>query len=153
MKAPIEQAAYLSLTDANSYCAARQITHWPSSSAAQRQAALLTASDWVDHLFRFRGERLVSTQKRAWPRRGAGGPFAEAPETLPPAIIQVVMELALALLESEAEAARYLGLSGAITRERVGDVSISYDSQRPARQSRALRLLAPYLDTVVKVVR
>ena len=145
--------AYLSLEEANQYCAVRDMTSWANASEAARRAALLKASDWLDNLFRFRGEKLSPSQQRQWPRRGAGGAFSHSPSALPPAVIQVVMELALAFLVSDDEAARYIGIGNEITRERIGDVAISYDHRRPAGGTRASQLLSAYLERSVQLVR
>ena len=62
----------------------------------------------------------------------------------PPVVHQAVTELAAALLVSEAEAEQLLGLRGAVAREQVGDVVVSWRARRGA-QGRLAHLLRRYL--------
>jgi hypothetical protein len=66
---------YGSLADADAFHDSRgRAATWTQRPQADRLAALIRASDWVDGFeHRFRGERTApSVQARAWPRADAG---------------------------------------------------------------------------------
>jgi len=137
--------AYADLASADGWFAARGRTGWSAAAAAARHAALIRAADWLDGQFSFRGQPADAAQPRAWPRVGVGGGAVLA-DGLPLAVRQAYFELALALLEGDAAAARLVGLQGEVKRERIGGIAVEYEAAgRSGGQIKAL--LAPYLRT------
>lgn len=137
---------YLSLLQADSYFAARSVGSWAEAEAAERSAALLRASDWLDQLFLWAGQPASPDQARAFPRLGlaAAGPDSEQAST-PQPVLDAVCDLALALLEGEREAEQLLGIGPQVRREQVGAIQISYDAAARRGAGRLTRQLARYL--------
>lgn len=146
--------AYADISLATDYCTQRGFSAWANASDDSRRAALIRASDWLDQHFHFRGTPLAPDQLRAWPRQdvelsqaaadaGAVSDISDA--KIPDRIIHATIELAVALLSSEREAEVLLGLSGAVSQERVGSLSIAYDTKGRSGQGRILSLIRPYL--------
>ena len=132
--------AYLTVAEARAFARARAITGLENSADDTLGAALLRASEWLDTSFSFRGRPAAAGQLRAFPRIGLGGDYDPDSPVLPPAVLQATVELAAALLVSEAEAEQLLGLRGAVAREQVGDVVVSWRARRGA-QGRLAHLL------------
>ncbi len=137
--------AYASLDMANKWCLARDYSEWADAPEASRQAVLIRASDWLDQLFSFKGEKSNRQQLRSWPRRNVVIDGFVIDEVTPQAIIDASIELALAMLSSAGEAETLLGISGAVSQERIGSLSIMYDRQQSQAKSRLELLLRPYL--------
>ena len=147
--------AYASLDMANKWCLARDYSEWADAPVASRQAVLIRASDWLDQLFSFKGEKSNRQQLRSWPRRNVVIDGFVIDEVTPQAIIDASIELALAMLSSAGEAETLLGISGAVSQERIGSLSIMYDRQQSQAKSRLELLLRPYLrsNTQMQVAR
>lgn len=145
---------YVSLDVANQWFDERGITHWDDAETADRKGALLRSADWLDRHFRFRGRPVRPDQNRAWPRTGfidRSNPASDAIDQIieaPPAVIEASLELALALLESDVAGEQLLGLTAPISRERIGNLSVSYASQQTMRPTRLHRMLMPYIEPV-----
>ena len=137
--------AYASLDMANKWCLARDYSEWADAPDASRQAVLIRSSDWLDQLFSFKGEKSNRQQMRSWPRRNVVIDGFVIDEVTPQAVIDASIELALAMLSSEGEAETLLGISGAVSQERIGSLSIMYDRQQHPAKSRLELLLRPYL--------
>ena len=135
--------AYLLASEARAYCTARQLTLTIEDDVAL-SALLLRASEWIDAVCIFRGERAHPHQPRAWPRLSGSGYDGQEPDALPPALIQVVVALTRLLAKDEAEAARALGLAHAITQERIGSVQLRYHADIKTTPP-LLRPLLPFL--------
>ena len=135
--------AYLSPAEARRFAAARGIDGLATATDDALSAALLRGSEWLDSAFQFIGQPAAPDQLRAFPRTGLTAAAGTTAQT-PPVIHQAVVELAAALLVSEAEAEQLLGLRGAVAREQVGDVVVSWRARRGA-QGRLAHLLRPYL--------
>lgn len=138
-------AAYASLSAANDWCLSRGFDNWQKEQTSRRQAALVRASDWLDQLFDYKGEKLVPAQPRAWPRQNVRLSGQTLPSGTPKPITEASIELALAMLSSEREAEVLVGLSGAVSQERIGNLSIAYDTKRSYGTGRLLSHLRPYL--------
>lgn len=144
-----ENQAYVTLQDANNWFSARAVDAWHSASEEARRGVLLRASEWVDGYFRFRGKPARAHQPRAWPRVGVvlkngdlSGPLAA-----PSAVSEATLELALALLDGDGSAEQLLGARGPVRSERIGTISVSYETPAAGQGPRLLQLLSPYLDT------
>jgi|DEB0MinimDraft_10_1074344.scaffolds.fasta_scaffold11185_4 hypothetical protein len=59
--------SYGTVSDADNYFADRSITAWTGTDAA-KQAALIKATDYLDHQFDFIGTKATSAQALEWPR-------------------------------------------------------------------------------------
>lgn len=126
-------AHYGTLQEADAYHAARGNVAWSEAPEADRTAALVRASDYVDLRYQqevrgcwvpmFPGERTDAAQERAWPRTGVDGVASD----------EVPVEVELATYEA---AARELATPGTlmpdfvpseqVTRVKVGPVEESY---------------------------
>jgi hypothetical protein len=124
---PIAGVAYLDQTDATTYFAnSFNAAAWTALTAAEKDTALAEATRWLETLC-WKGEKCDPAQPLAWPRKidGTGCCAAVTCTALPPALIQAVAELALALHQNKTAiigGAASSGVSGAIKRNQLGDL-------------------------------
>lgn len=128
-------AVYISVAQADAYHAIR-MSHatWAALSESDKAARLVSASDYLDGYYRFRGKKTSPTQLRQFPRNGE--------TTIPPEVMQAVLELAVALPSSggiNAQAAR--------TRKRVkvGEIETEYQDATAAEKR-----LYPLIDGLLR---
>lgn len=71
--AKTDAVSYLSVTDANTHHTARGNTQWSALSDANKETALVRATDYIDKRFgrKFRGHKISSAQALEWPRSAA----------------------------------------------------------------------------------
>lgn len=107
--------AYISVSEATAYFAARGNTAWAALSDTQREQALRLSTDYMGAVYgpRWCGERLTDTQALDWPRGEPG---------VPEAVKRANAELAV-----RASAGALLGDQGAqVASETVGPISVTY---------------------------
>lgn len=96
--------SYAAIADADAYHAERLNTEWTAASTAQKTAALLNATVYLDGKYRNRwqGSRITVLQPLEWPRYGVtvGVGYLVAATTIPDAIKYATCELALRALSS-----------------------------------------------------
>jgi hypothetical protein len=92
-------SSWLDVADANTYFANTfNASAWNAISTAEQTVALAEATKWLETLC-WAGEKCDPAQPMAWPRKIAATDCCASAvcTTLPPAIVQAVAELALAL--------------------------------------------------------
>lgn len=90
--------SYLSLADFAAYHADRGNTV-PAATDAQKQAALIRATDYLDERFQFRGRKLNGNeQTTSWPRYDAYDNDREAVYGIPRAVLDATAEYGLRAL-------------------------------------------------------
>jgi hypothetical protein len=109
--------SYVSLDWANSYFADRGNTSWSGALDAEKQVALVKATDYIDASYDFPGEILVSSQALKWPRANATDKYGETLEGIPVILMKATAELAVRALSEEL--LQDIEKQGYIKRERV----------------------------------
>ncbi|MCB2186487.1 MAG: hypothetical protein KQJ78_08725 [Deltaproteobacteria bacterium] len=137
--------ALASLEYCTAYHALRGHAAWAAAGAADQEAAVVRASSYLCRHFRWRGQRAVSGQALAWPRRGvvdAEGREVTA-DQVPAAVAEACAEAALR--ELTASLSPDLGRGGLIRRERVAEIEVEYEPGAPGgiRVAVLEELLAP----------
>jgi hypothetical protein len=128
---PAAGAAYLDQTDATTYFAnSFNAAAWTALTAAEKDTALAEATRWLETLC-WKGEKCDPAQPLAWPRKidGTGCCAAVTCTTLPPALIQAVAELALALHQNKTAIIGGVASGGAalpVKRQKLGDLEVEY---------------------------
>ena len=125
---PAAGAAYLDQTDATTYFAnSFNAAAWATLTAAEKDTALAEATRWLETLC-WKGEKCDPAQPLAWPRKidETGCCAAVACTTLPPALIQAVAELALALHQNKTAIIGGGSSSQTIKSAQLGSMSITY---------------------------
>lgn len=114
--------AYISVSDADAYFAARGNTAWAALTEAQKEQALRKGADYLEG-YRWKGDRYTATQALAWPRYNViVDGWALDADTLPSALVRANAELAL-----KASAGELLADVGAqVKSETVGPISVTY---------------------------
>lgn len=131
-----DATAYADVAYADAYHAARGNAGWAAADVAAREAALTKASDCLDALYRFRGERLHEAQALAWPRVGAADDGGTVLSGVPKAVRRACAELALRALSEELLPDERRG--GHVLAESVGPISATYAPGAPAGTVRRL---------------
>jgi hypothetical protein len=87
--------SYVTLAEADAYALARNWTDWNGSNQ-HKEAALITATAYIDASYRFKGELLVLTQALAFPRTGVtdqeGRPLTGVPVNVKSATIELARQ-------------------------------------------------------------
>ena len=134
---PAAGAAYLDQTDATTYFAnSFNAAAWATLTAAEKDTALAEATRWLETLC-WKGEKCTPVQALAWPRKiDATDCCMEATcTTLPPAMIQAVSELALALHSNQGA---LIGTTvataavGPVKRQKLDALEVEYFDPRSA---------------------
>lgn len=131
-----EACSYVGLAEADGYHGRRGQAGWAAASVEQREAALVKASDCLDAVYAFRGERLKAEQALAWPRAGAEDNAGVLLTGVPAVVRRACAELALRALSEEL--LPDLARGGRVRGESVGPVSVSYFDGAPAGTVRRL---------------
>ncbi len=131
-----DATAYVDVAWTDAYHALRGNAAWAAAAVADKEAALVKASDCLDAGYAFRGERLRPDQALSWPRSGAEDEAGASLSGVPEPVKRACAELALRALSEELmpDAAR----GGLIKSESVGPVSTSYFEGAPGGTRRRL---------------
>lgn len=125
--------AYSDVAGVESYMADRGLTWSGSPSVAQKEAAIIKATDYIDATYRFIGNRASSSQALAWPRAQAADTVEGidiASTIVPPAVIRATSELAVKV-QTGSDLLPDLDRGGMINSASVGPVSVSYQNGAP----------------------
>jgi hypothetical protein len=113
--------SYLSLAGADAYHGALGNGSWATAAAAEREAALRRATQYLDTRYRWRGEPLTDTQALAWPRTAAAWPVKRLQDATAELALRAAEQGSLYADEGTA----------AVKSETVGPISVTYaDAQR-----------------------
>lgn len=126
--------AYVAVADVTSYASDRNYTAWAALTTAQKEAAIIDATLYLDAHYTFLGTRVSSTQALAWPRSGASDMsegVAISSTSVPLAVKRSAMELAVKSSNGTALAPD-LAHGGAIKSETVGPISVTYSDGAPS---------------------
>ncbi len=128
--------AYISLADANQYHLDRAPadSNWSAATDAQKNAAILKATELMDALFEWTGWVVNETQALLWPRSGMylrSGYSIETDE-LPTALTRACAEYAGQLLAGDRVADYGVETKG-ITRMKLGSMEFSFKDSAAAK--------------------
>lgn len=113
--------SYLSVVAADAYHAAVGNAVWQPLPAADKEAALRRATQYLDTRYRWRGEPLTTTQALAWPRTSAQWPVRRLQDATAELALRAAEQGSLYADEGPA----------AVKSETVGPISVTYaDAQR-----------------------
>lgn len=129
---------YVDLTDANQYWLDRNNSTWSSTSDADKQKALLEATQYIDNAYEFVGWQNTENVL-AFPRNGVtvlngnlrGVTYDSS--VIPPQIINACCELALEAVSSRLRPAQERG--GAVKKEKVDVIEVEYSDFAPSQKS------------------
>ena len=98
--------SYVSLEDANTYFSTRlHAETWTSASDADKEAALITATNIIDWYYTYKGGKTTSTQALQWPRAGVTvGNETYPSNSLPKELIMATCELAMVSIDEDVTA-------------------------------------------------
>lgn len=122
---PLGANSYSTVEAADAYHADRGNAAWALASLAQKQAALVSATDYVDRANNFIGWRSTQPQSLMWPRYDAWDEDGRLLLGVPTKVIQAVQEYALRALSAPlAPDPVYDSTGGLVTRkvEKVGPI-------------------------------
>lgn len=125
--------AYNDVAGVELYMADRGLSWSGSPTTAQKEAAIIKATDYIDATYRFIGNRASSSQALAWPRAQATDVVEGvdiATNIVPPAVIRATSELAVKV-QTGTELLPDMDRGGMINSASVGPVSVSYQNGAP----------------------
>lgn len=151
----VDAESLISVTDADTYFAARGDTVWAALLTAAKEAALRKATDYLvaEYSLRWAGMRVTVTQAldwpRAWvPRRDAPSGYRSSTAYYSSTSVPVVVARACAELAVRASAVALVADVGAqVKSETVGPISVTYaDGARQQTHYAIIEaMLAPFL--------
>ena len=129
---PAGANSFASVADADAYHAARLTAAWTDELAeAQKEAAMIRASDWLNRKVMWNGRKASRSQRMAWPRSGVVTQDGEiAPDEIPAEVVEACCELAGFFVEQDYLAP--LDRGGDIASLSVDVISIAYNGTAPA---------------------
>lgn len=123
--------AYVSVDEVTNYLTARgQQTAWAAATDAQKQAAIIEATSFLDAAFSWVGKLADRDQPLGWPRVCAYDREGRVLEDTPIPVKNACCELANLALGGRLMPMSLSTGGAAIKRERIGDVEVEYDTQR-----------------------
>lgn len=157
---------YGTLVDAGTYHTARGNSAWASGSEANRTAALVRATDYIDARYRHRlksgrwqsmfvGERTAGrSQAHEWPRTGAtdyeGNEIDD--DVVPVEVEYATYEAALRELAEPGSLSPDFVPSGQVIKEKVGTIEVGYSAPVATDNSTPNRPVIPTIDEIIAPV-
>ncbi|MDF1791447.1 MAG: hypothetical protein P1U88_06020 [Thalassobaculaceae bacterium] len=132
---------YADMAEADAYFAARNIGNWADASTAEREAALLRATTYLDGRYSWIGVRADGEQPLGWPRLDAVDAEGRFHRGVPLSVRHACAELALIALSQDLAPLAERG--GRILSERVGSVELRYADDAPVGRA------YPYIDLLL----
>lgn len=121
----VDANSYTTALWADTYFADRGNSSWAAALLAEKETALIQATDYLDVIYSYPGRRKSSTQALEWPRAGATNHYGEMLEGVPVILMRATAELAVRALSGEL--LQDMDKVGLIKRERIeGAVEIEY---------------------------
>lgn len=138
-----EADAYVTLAEFRSYCSNRAMRYEAEDYAIE--AAIRSATEWIDTQARYKGARLKATQMREFPRSGLSDWSGYEVTGVPSRVKWACCEAAYKALTEPLY--QDLDRGGMVTSESVGAVSVSYAADAPAGKvfMAAVNMLKPYV--------
>ena len=129
---PAGANSFASVADADAYHAARLTAAWTDELAkAQKEAALIRSSDWLNRKVMWNGRKASRSQRMAWPRAGVSTQDGPVPsDEVPAEVVEACCELAGFFVEQDYLAP--LDRGGDIASLSVDVISIAYNGTAPA---------------------
>jgi len=124
--------AYDTLANVDTYWSDRGGTAWAADTTANREIAIIKATDWLDRNLDWRGTRYTQAQRLGWPRAGAedddGYVFAvdEVPWQVEEAMAEIAELYRAGTLDMEGILTADTGRS--ISEKTVDVITIKYDT-------------------------
>lgn len=127
-----DAVSYATIAAVAAYAAARGLTF--TGTDEQKEASAVLATDYIDAMFTFIGNRNTATQALAWPRTDASD-SAEGVEiptnVVPAAVVRACCALAVEARAGTTLIANY-DRGGMVKSETVGPISVTYMDGAPA---------------------
>lgn len=147
----VDSNSYISVIDANTYFSARGIESWDSLTDEEKEQALIKATDYIDSAFKWRGKKKTSEQALNFPRVDLIDDNGFKIERVPNALRYAVCESAN-LVATGTELFQTQESNGAVTSEKIGQLSFTYDTSKKLKDSSLfdsinLRLRGLVIDT------
>lgn len=132
---PAGANSFADLAEADAYHAARLRAAWTGEvTDAQKEAALIRASDWLNRKVTWAGHKISGTQRMAWPRLGVATHDGAIPaDEIPAQVVDACCELAGFFVEQDYLAP--LDRGGDIASLNVAVISIAYNSKESIKPS------------------
>lgn len=118
--------SYVSVGDADIYFAARNNSDWDALDTAEKEAALLYATAYIDSKYTWPGYVYNTNQSLDWPRNSAYDDEERVLSGVPLILRNSVCELAVAHAVNGASLTQTFDRGGAVKREKVGSLEVEY---------------------------
>ena len=148
--------SYVSVAFADDYFTSRGVSEWTALETTAKESALIRATDFVDNCFEWKGQKGTYEQALQFPRKNLTDKSGYSVVDIPTVLKQAVCEASL--ISSKGTELFMTGeQNGAVTSERIGDLSFTYDVAQRQKDSTIYdtvnyRLRGLYNDTTKKSI-
>jgi hypothetical protein len=125
--------SYASVAAADAYFLARGNATWAAALTADKESALVRATQSLDGRCSWRGVRLTSAQGLRWPRALAIDDDGYSLDGVPLRLRYATIEAAVVELGKPGALTTALARGGQIRREKVGEIEIEYSGGAPVK--------------------
>lgn len=139
--------SYVSVDFANDYFSARGISDWSGLEDETKENVLVRATDYIDNVFHWYGQKKTKTQALRFPRINLLDYEGTEIEGIPNCLKQAVCEGALILSEGT-ELYQTSEKNGDITSETIGELSFTYS--KSTKESVAWNTLYDSINTKLR---
>lgn len=117
--------SYVDVAFADDYFTSRGNTEWAELSETQKESLLINATDFIDNSFQWYGKKSSAEQSLRFPRKELTDYEGLEIVGIPASIKQSVCDSALLLLQGKV-LFNSVGEKGAVTSEKIGELSFTY---------------------------
>jgi len=124
--------SYCNLDFADNYFSTRGITTWSDLEEEQKEVCLIKATDFIDNSFDWNGIKNTYEQALKFPRKNLINNDGYEVKGIPTELKEAVCECALKVSQ-QVELYQTEESNGAVTSEKIGELSFSYDTSKKAK--------------------
>lgn len=126
--------SFVSVTDANTYASARGDTGWTGAADADKEKALIKATDFLCRYYIWVGTKKTQAQALVWPRSGAEDwdGYSIAVTVVPSAVKDACVELAMRARTKDL--LPDLARGGRVSSVRAGSVFVAFNRDAPVNK-------------------
>lgn len=120
--------SYVSVVFADDYFSAHGVSKWAVLDESSKETALINATDYVDNIFQWYGQKLKKEQSLRFPRKNLFDYEGTEIEGIPNCLKQAVCEAAV-LSSKGTELFQTAEKNGDVVSETIGELSFSYSKK------------------------
>lgn len=130
----VDANSYVDIAYADDYFSTRGYTKWEDCTTAQKEMYLVKATDYINFAFKYHGVKATETQALNFPRKKLIDRDGYEVKGIPSCLKMAVCEC-VQVLVSGTDLFQTESSNGAVTSEKIGDLSFTYDVAQKIKDS------------------